>query len=409
MVDGLSLAANIIAVAQLSDRVITLCCQFIGKVRGAEREIAQMITTITALKGFLEFLNKFVNDDDHASLLPQLHSICRSEGPLDFCTSLLKDMESKMQMKRDYHGILKAITWPFKWKDIGEALDVIEKQKTLMMLAMQGDSTRATLEIEHTVKDIQIHVKDQTYREILKWLTKVDPVSNHTTARAKHEPGTGEWFISSHEYSSWMLRGRSLWLHGIPGAGKTVLCSTIIENIKSRCPPRIPCVYFYFDFSDPQKQKAVNMLFSILAQLSLAGVPSEARQLYEVCCQGTRDATVTQLTEALLSVARQMNPIYIVIDALDECSDRKTLFEVLKTFCKTKHMNLLVTSRREHDIGSALTGLIEYVIPIEDERVNVDINLHVQRCVRDDLDLCKWDDNLKSTMIQTLTSKAQGM
>ena len=114
MVDGLSLAANIIAVAQLSDRVITLCCQFIGKVRGAEREVAQMITTITALKGFLEFLNKFVNDDDHASLLPQLHSICRSEGPLDLCTSLLKDMESKMQMKRDYHGILKAITWPFK-------------------------------------------------------------------------------------------------------------------------------------------------------------------------------------------------------------------------------------------------------------------------------------------------------
>ena len=204
-------------------------------------------------------------------------------------------------------------------------IDVIEKQKTLMMLAMQGDSTRATLEIEHTVKDIQIHVKDQTYREILKWLTKVDPVSNHTIARAKHEPGTGEWFISSHEYSSWMLPGRSLWLHGIPGAGKTVLCSTIIENIKSRCPPRIPCVYFYFDFSDPQKQKAVNMLFSILAQLSLAGVPSEARQLYEVCCQGTRDATVTQLTEALLSVARQMNPIYIVIDALHECSDRKML------------------------------------------------------------------------------------
>src|SRR5947207_5189855 len=130
MADGLSLAASIIAVIQLTDRVVSLCCQFIGKVRGAEREVEQMIKTITALKGFLEFLDKFVNDDDNAGRLPQLHSICRSDGPLHLCTSLLKEMESKMQPKRDYHGVLKAITWPWKWKDIGEALEVIEKQKT---------------------------------------------------------------------------------------------------------------------------------------------------------------------------------------------------------------------------------------------------------------------------------------
>src|SRR5205814_4809219 len=133
---------------------------------------------ITSLKGFLDFLEKFVNDENNAARLPQLHSICQPKGPLDLCTSLLKDMESKMQPKRDYHGVLKAITWPWKWKDIGEALDVIEKQKTLMMLAIQGDTTRATLSIENTVKDIQGHTKEQSHRDILKWLTKVDPFSN---------------------------------------------------------------------------------------------------------------------------------------------------------------------------------------------------------------------------------------
>ena len=293
-----------------------------------------MITTITALKGFLEFLDKFINDDDNASRLPQLHSICRPKGPLDLCTSLLKDMESKMRPKRDYNGVLKALSWPWKWKDIGEALDLIEKQKTLMMLAMQGDTTRATLAIEHTVNDIELHVKDQSYRDILKWLTKVDPFSNHTAAREKHEPGTGEWFISSHEYSYWMLPGRSLWLHGIPGAGKTVLCSTIIDDVKSRS-PHIPCLYFYLDFNDVQKQKVVNMLYSFLAQLSTTDVPPEVRRLYEACGYGTRDATVVQLTETLLAIARQipsqMNSIYIMIDALDECSDRKTLLGVIKT------------------------------------------------------------------------------
>ena len=72
-------------------------------------------------------------------------------------------------------------------------------------------------------------------------------------------------------------------------------------------------------------------------------------------------------------------------------------------------MNVLVTSRREHDIGSVLPGLMDFVIPIEDERVDVDIKLHVQRRLRDDSDLSNWDDNLKSTIIETLTSKAHGM
>ena len=409
----MDLAAGIIAVVQLSDRVITLCSRFIGKVRGAEREVAQMIVTITALKGFLEFLNKFIKDDDNAFRLPQLYSICQPEGPLDLCTSLLNDMESKMQPKRDYNGILKAITWPWKWKDIGEALDVIEKQKTLMTLAMQGDTTRATLAIKQTVDDIQLHVKDQSRRDILKWLTKVDPFTNHTAAHAKHEPGTGEWFVLSREYSSWMLPGRSLWLHGIPGAGKTVLCSTIIESIKSRCSPRTSCLYFYFDFSDLQKQKVVNMLYSFLAQLSIAGVLPEVRSLFDVCGHGTREAIVIQLTETLLSVARQIssqtNPIYIMIDALDECSDRKILLNVIGTILESKQMNVLVTSRREHDISLKLTRLMDYVIPIEDERVDVDINLHVQRCLTDDPELRNWEDNLKSIMIQTLTSKARGM
>jgi hypothetical protein len=141
-----------------------------------------MINTITALKGILEFLQSFVNNDENKSRLPLLNSLCEPHRPLETCQTALADIEAKLRPKRDHSGVLKAITWPWKWKDIGPVLEDIEKQKTLMLLALQGDTTHATLTIEDKVTDIHYHIQDTKYKEILAWLTKTDPISNHTAA-----------------------------------------------------------------------------------------------------------------------------------------------------------------------------------------------------------------------------------
>jgi hypothetical protein len=120
MAEGLALTASIIAVIQASARVISFCCQFVGKVRGAERDVAQMITTITALKGFLEFLEKVIKDDETGPHLPRLGMLSHPDGPLAICTALLKDIEDKLRPKRGYNGLLQPITWPWKRKDYQE-------------------------------------------------------------------------------------------------------------------------------------------------------------------------------------------------------------------------------------------------------------------------------------------------
>src|SRR5271169_1937868 len=313
------------------------------------------------------------------------------------CRIALADIEAKLRPKRDHSGVLKAITWPWKWKDIGPVLEDIEKQKTLMLLAMQGDTTRTTLEIESTVKDIHCHIKDAKHKEILSWLTKTDPISNHTAACEKHQDGTGQWFISSHEYSQWLRPKRSLWFHGIPGAGKTILCSTIIENVKSRCSRDDVCLYFYFDFNDPLKQNVVNMLYSFLAQLSSSSIPAEVKQLYERCNNGTREATVTQLTETILSIASHEKRMFIVIDALDESSDWTALLKVITTILQCNgEINLLMTSRKEHDIQTVLEDSVDSVVAIQNERVDADVDVYVRECLRNDPALRKWDNELKS-------------
>lgn len=65
---------------------------------------------------------------------------------------------------------------------------------------------------------------DEERNKIFRWLSKTDPFVDHNAARARHEPETGGWLIDSKEYLSWKKASASfLWLHGIPGSGKSIL------------------------------------------------------------------------------------------------------------------------------------------------------------------------------------------
>ena len=82
MAEAVGVAVSIITLIQIADRAITLCRSYIGKVRGADRQIFQMISTIIALKGILEFLHGFVADNENKGRLPLLHSLCEPDSPL---------------------------------------------------------------------------------------------------------------------------------------------------------------------------------------------------------------------------------------------------------------------------------------------------------------------------------------
>lgn len=57
-------------------------------------------------------------------------------------------------------------------------------------------------------------------------------------------------------------------MHGIPSCGKTVLSSTVIQNIYKYCESRTGSIvlYCYFDFNDIEKQKHGKMIRSLVTQ-----------------------------------------------------------------------------------------------------------------------------------------------
>jgi hypothetical protein len=94
--------------------------------------------------------------------------------------------------------------------------------------------------IQETVEAMQHSAESATISErhgkILDWIKLSDPSIHYNPARIKHQPTTGEWFLESEQFVSWK-EGRisCLWLHGIPGTWKTILCSTIIDHIDEFC------------------------------------------------------------------------------------------------------------------------------------------------------------------------------
>lgn len=225
-------------------------------------------------------------------------------------------------------------------------------------------------------------------KQIVDWLKACDPSTNHNAARKTCEPGTGSWFIDSSEFVDWRdNHNHSLWLQGIPGAGKTILCSTIIDELKIFCTarPQYRCAYFYFDFADKNKQIVDNFLRSIIVQLfhDREDIPEGVQSLYDAYkdTQPTRNAMI----EALSSLLRLFSRTYILVDALDECCERGEIVKFLKQLIVSPNsINLLITSRMEQDIITELQSHIEVVKCIENAKVDADIKMYVHKYLTED-------------------------
>lgn len=141
-----------------------------------------------------------------------------------------------------------------------------------------------------------------------------------------------------------------------------------IHNISERVAVRsdVGLAYVYFAFSRQQEQTVEHVLGSILAQL-LQGLRCFPPNLYDLKDNGNRP-TPEQLFDEICLAASGYQQVFIVLDALDECSIkekcRSTILDYISTVQSKKGVNLLATSRIHQDIASRFQGLHVTSLPI---------------------------------------------
>jgi hypothetical protein len=90
--------------------------------------------------------------------------------------------------------------------------------------------------------------------------------------------------------------------------------------------------HFYFDFNDTQKQDPELMLRLLLWQLvqRLVVIPKGVDALFLSCENGQRKPSLHALLQAIKEVAQEFTHVYVVLDALDECTQRSELMDMLE-------------------------------------------------------------------------------
>jgi hypothetical protein len=181
--------------------------------------------------------------------------------------------------------------------------------------------------------------------------------------------------------------------------------------------------YFFFDFRDEEKQDVHNFLKSLLIQLSNHLDPCRKiiSRIYWAHGNGTEQPNIDDLTDCLhkmLFITAQQ-PIYIIIDAIDECPNtsglptpRAVLLDLLEGLVKLPipNLHLCITSRPDIDIKMALEPLAYTAISLHDESgQQKDISDYVSRTVRSNRNMQGWRDEDKQLVVKVLSEKADGM
>ncbi|KAF8489946.1 ankyrin repeat-containing domain protein, partial [Gautieria morchelliformis] len=225
------------------------------------------------------------------------------------------------------------------------------------------------------------------------------------------------WFVEGEYFQEWREAPHSfLWLRGIPGAGKTILCSTIVEDLSLHCrsDPSLAIAFFYFDFNN--KDTLPNaVLRSLIEQLSVqcVSIPYALESLFSKDEHGSahQDPGQEDLMSTLKTIITGFQAVYIVFDALDECPERTRFLMVIRDIhgWEFELLHLLVTSRKERDIEEMLGGLISHEMPMDKSLVDNDIQVHVTRTLEDDVKFSMCSAEEKEMVKTTLMYGACGM
>ncbi|KAJ2904290.1 hypothetical protein MKZ38_008349 [Zalerion maritima] len=215
-------------------------------------------------------------------------------------------------------------------------------------------------------------------RDMLGWLEVTNPSSVHSTNYGLRDKYTVTWLDECEPYLKWKSGGTMLLhLYGIPRAGKSVVFSSMVENLRLEClekPVGYHTTAYYYCLYSRQQGETLPSLRSIISQLCRQS-KTVPEILYHIW--NSRDEpSLGILIESLQTLVDQFRHVFVMIDALDESQQRQNMLQLLGLISELDmpQPSLLATSRDEVDIEGSLGDIDNKArIPMDNKYVRGDI------------------------------------
>jgi hypothetical protein len=329
------------------------------------------------------------------------------------------------------------LKWPLSKSKTVELIERLERHKSTCIMALAADEMSALVQVlgqqKITNQQLAEIVHEQRKadelrltqefgeetKKILNWLSPVDPLQNHQAARKIYQKGTCRWLIDSPEFIQWIkTKNSAIWLYGIPGAGKTILSSLVIEEVFSLQDNGV--AFYYCDYKNAASQEPTNVLGSLVRQLALQEtlVLTKVKDFYNSHHPAGRPSsrpTEQDLGFLLQDISNSFAEVTIILDGLDECGsspgiERSELVRILSTL-HDEHagsIRIAIASRQEHDIEECFGEFTKVSIAAMSLDLELYVACEVERRAKTGR-LRIRDSALKGEIIQALINGADGM
>jgi hypothetical protein len=211
---------------------------------------------------------------------------------------------------------------------------------------------------------------------------------------------------------------QTLFCPGIPGAGKTILTSIVIDHLHTlfNGHPKFCTAYLYCNFRRQDEQRVEELVANLVKQLAsgLPTLPEALKTLYgRYSSKEGAAPLLRELAEALRSVVSLYEGrVFIVVDALDECrlsdSCRSNLLSTLLGLQSGSgsKVNIFVTSRPGiSDIAERFAGHPSLEILASRQDIERYLEGHMGELHR----VVKSGQDLRREIITTIVDAVDGM
>ena len=438
MADPLSISASIAGLITLAEAVFRRTFKYIKSVKEAPKEIAALSSEIGALYGILNNLHLLacqLEGETFDSAI-QVHYIHSCYKTFEKVKTMLDKYDTLNTDRRSVDAMKRRLTWPFTVPEAKSLIAEVERHKATLGLALTADGMTGLLtalsrqrelqngvdEIKHQLRQRQeadTRIAIDTHRQkVLDSFGPCNPDKSHRMSLKLRHPGTGVWLTESDEFKRWLDTPNSkLWLRGIPGAGKTVLASSVIQEALVASNFSVAVAFFYCDYKDAATQGPLNILGSLARQLARQNEDAfeKLQRLYEKHFPDNKMTTEygpEGLCELIVDMTSGFDSTLLIVDALDECGDNTSfvieLLASLNTDGKMSDVKTLFLSRDEQGIRDWINDYCQISIAATSSDLKLYVGAEIENRTRRNLLRLK-DPSLKEHIMERLVSGAEGM